>query len=416
MKFLRDRWRWLLNGAVLVGLLIAGAKYLSGGQFWKALAHFHWVYAPLILGLTLLYLAIRGLRLGVALHFLSRLDRLTAGAASVSGEGAALMPGGVMTYLAMLGEVGVKVADSGASVAWISVLDQGLFVSLSLLAALWIQPARAGAIAVLAVLVSVGVLWAMPLTRLWIAVAWQTVLLHLRLLTKWQDGIASIRKLMTARIVGEGVLLTLAAALAMAGALDVTVSGLGANISFASALLAYTLSSMLGRLTPLPGGIGVTEAALVGVFASCRGLGFGEVGGGNSDFSRRHHALWRGRGQRGLRGGVARQNRRHRGQNGRLSQRLSRWRGAGIGVTFAVSRRLLFRVTVGIINFRGLASVGAEAMTKSPQRVGHLERLRRLAGTFGPTLALADAVAVGAFGLVVQQKLLRGKWQIDPGG
>ncbi len=272
MKFLRDHWRWLLNGAVAIGLLIAGKKYLSGGQFWGALAHFHWIYAPLILGLTLLYLAIRGVRLGVPLRFLSHLDRLTAGVASVSGEGAALMPGGVMTYLAMLKEVGVKVADGGASVAWISVLDQGLFVSLSLVAALWIPAARAGAVAVLSVLVVAGVLMAIPLTRLWITVAWDTLLLQVGVLVQWQDGLAAIKKLLAPRVLGEGVLLTLVAALTMAGALDLTVSGLGADITFASAMLAYTLSSMLGRLTPLPGGVGVTEAALVGVLHKVAGL------------------------------------------------------------------------------------------------------------------------------------------------
>ena len=272
MKFLRDRWRWLLNGAVLVGLLIAGTKYLSGGEFWNAIAHFRWIYAPLILGLTLLYLAIRGARLGVPLGELSHLDRVTAGTASVAGEGAALMPGGVMSYLAMLREVGVKVADSGASIAWISVLDQGLFVSLSLLAALWIEPARAGATVVLSGLVVVGVLLAIPLTRLWISVAWQMMLLKVGLLVTWQDGVEAIRELMTAPIFGAGVLLTVAAALTMAGALNVAVSGLGADITFASALLAYTLSSMLGRLTPLPGGVGVTEAALVGVLHKTAGL------------------------------------------------------------------------------------------------------------------------------------------------
>ena len=272
MKFLKDHWRWLLNGAVVIGLLIAGTKYLSGDQFWRAIAHFRWVYAPLILGLTLLYLAIRGVRLGVALHFLARLDRLTAGTASVAGEGAALMPGGVMTYLAMLKEVGVKVADSGASVAWISLLDQGLFVSLSLVAALWIPAARAGAVAVSSCLIVAGVLLAIPMTRLWISVAWQTLLLGIGLLVQWQDGVASTGELMTVRTLGAGVLLTLAAALTMAGALNVAASGLGADITFASALLAYTLSSMLGRLTPLPGGVGVTEAALVGVLHKVAGL------------------------------------------------------------------------------------------------------------------------------------------------
>ena len=272
MNWIRDHWRWALNGAVVVGLLLAGTKYLSGGQFWHAIAHFRWIYTPLILGLTLLYLAIRGARLGVPLHHLSNLDRRTAATCSIAGEGAALMPGGVMTYLAMLKEVGVKVGQSGASVAWISVLDQGLFVSLSVLAALWIPAARSGAVAVLTLLLILGVLLAIPLTRLWIVVAWESALLRVGVLVQWRNGLSAMRDLMTAPVFGAGLALTVAAALTMAGALDFTVSGLGADISFASAVLAYTLSSMLGRLTPLPGGVGVTEAALVGVLHKVGGV------------------------------------------------------------------------------------------------------------------------------------------------
>ena len=207
----------MLNGAVLIGLLLAGFKYLSGGQFWSAIAHFRWGYAPLIVGLTLLYLAIRGLRFGVPLHYLAGLDRLTAGTCSVAGEGAALMPGGVMTYLAMLKEVGVKVGQSGASVAWISVLDQGLFVSMSLLAALWIPLARGAASVIAVMLLIFGVLLAVPLTRLWLVVAWESVLLQFGLLVQWRNGAAAMRDLMSPRVLGAGVLTTIAAALLMAG-------------------------------------------------------------------------------------------------------------------------------------------------------------------------------------------------------
>ena len=307
MKLFRDHWRWLLNGAVLIGLLLAGFKYLSGGQFWSAIAHFRWAYAPLIVGLTLLYLAIRGLRFGVPLHYLAGLDRLTAGTCSVAGEGAALMPGGVMTYLAMLKEVGVKVGQSGASVAWISVLDQGLFVSMSLIAALWIPLARGAASVITVVLLIFGVLLAIPLTRLWIVVAWESVLLQVGLLVQWRNGAAAMRDLMIPRVLGAGVLTTLAAALAMAGALNVAVSGLGADISFSSAILAYTLSSMLGRLTPLPGGVGVTEAALVGVLHKVGGLSVEDAAAATAIFrvgttllgavvgSAVYALLWRGR-------------------------------------------------------------------------------------------------------------------------
>ncbi len=272
MKWIRQHWRWALNGAVLVGLVIAGTKYLSGDQFWEAIGQFRWAYAPLILGLMLLYLAIRGARFGVPLGYLAHLDRLTAGICSVAGEGAALMPGGVMTYIAMLKEVGVKVGRSGASVAWISILDQGLFVSLSLIAALWVPVARSGAIAVLILLIVAAVLLAIPMTRLWILVAWEMVLLQIGALVSWRNGLDALQDLLSPRVALEGALYTLAAALLMAGALDFSVSGLGADITFMAALLAYTLSTMLGRLTPLPGGIGVTEAALVGVLHKVGGI------------------------------------------------------------------------------------------------------------------------------------------------
>ena len=272
MKWIRDHWRWALNGTVLFGLLIAGTKYLSGDQFWRAIGHFRWVYVWPIFALMLAYLAIRGLRLGVALRELSGLDRLTAGVCSVAGEGAALMPGGVMTYLAMLKEVGVKVGRSGASVAWISFLDQGLFVSLSLIAALWVPFARSGSIAVLTILMLFGALLIVPMTRLWLVVALETLLLQIGLLVSWRSGLDAMRDLLAPRVLGAGLLLSFAAALTMAGALNLAVSGLGADITFVAALLAYTLSTMLGRLTPLPGGVGVTEAALVGVLHKVGGI------------------------------------------------------------------------------------------------------------------------------------------------
>ena len=272
MKWIREHWRWALNAVVLGGLVLAGAKYLRGGQFWNAIAHFHPIYALPIFALTLLYLLIRGARLGVPLHYLSGLSRLTAGVASVSGEGAALMPGGVMTYVAMLREVGVKVGQSGASVAWVSVLDQGLFVSLSLVAALWLPAARQSALAVLTTLIIFAVLLAIPVTRLWLSVAWESLLLQLNLLVWWRDSLSALRELTEPRVLAAGLLLTLGAALTMAGALNLAVSGLDADVTFASALLAYTLSSMLGRLTPLPGGVGVTEAALIGVLHKVGGV------------------------------------------------------------------------------------------------------------------------------------------------
>ena len=47
------------------------------------------------------------------------------------------------------------------------------------------------------------------------------------------------------------------------------------------------------------------------------------------------------------------------------------------------------------------------------QNLGDFERLRRLALAFGPTFALFGAVAIGDFGLVVPQNLLRWERHVD---
>jgi uncharacterized protein (TIRG00374 family) len=44
--------------------------------------------------------------------------------------------------------------------------------------------------------------------------------------------------------------------------------GAGITIPYPSLFLAYILPTMLGRLSALPGGVGVTEAGMVGFLAS----------------------------------------------------------------------------------------------------------------------------------------------------
>ena len=47
-------------------------------------------------------------------------------------------------------------------------------------------------------------------------------------------------------------------------ALDLTIRGVGESISYATLALAYVLPTMLGRLSGLPAGLGVTEAGMLG--------------------------------------------------------------------------------------------------------------------------------------------------------
>jgi len=53
---------------VLISLGIAVREYLSGGAVLAALGAFNWPYAPLVLGLTVVYLLLKGARFGVFLN------------------------------------------------------------------------------------------------------------------------------------------------------------------------------------------------------------------------------------------------------------------------------------------------------------------------------------------------------------
>ncbi len=58
----------------------------------------------------------------------------------------------------------------------------------------------------------------------------------------------------------------------MVVALDLTLRGLGAKVGYATELLAFTLPSLLGRISAMPGGVGVTEAGMVGVLDAAPGV------------------------------------------------------------------------------------------------------------------------------------------------
>jgi len=54
--------------------------------------------------------------------------------------------------------------------------------------------------------------------------------------------------------------------------LDFSLQGFGFNVSYATLFFAYIVPTMLGRLSALPAGVGVTEASMVGFLSSSAGV------------------------------------------------------------------------------------------------------------------------------------------------
>jgi hypothetical protein len=71
---------------VLVSLGVAARKYLSGEAVAAALATFTWLYAPLILGITVVYLCLKGARFVVFLSPLVDYGRWAVLRAYLAGQ------------------------------------------------------------------------------------------------------------------------------------------------------------------------------------------------------------------------------------------------------------------------------------------------------------------------------------------
>jgi uncharacterized membrane protein YbhN (UPF0104 family) len=55
-------------------------------------------------------------------------------------------------------------------------------------------------------------------------------------------------------------------------ALDLAMRGVGAKVPYATLLLAFTLPTMLGRISAMPGGVGVTETGMIGILNHAPGV------------------------------------------------------------------------------------------------------------------------------------------------
>ena len=264
--------KYILWAAVLVGLAIAGIKYLSGEHFLRALQNFQWVYAPLLLGLSALHLALKGWRFALLLKPISDIPSLTLGRAYVAGQPATLIPGGVAARIALLKQVGVPIGKGTAPVTLSSLLDYVLTMIAGLLAAMWYEPARTPALIILAVLVFLGIVLAFPKARDWLMDAADWVARKIGIPDRWERFLQAFENSVTPKVLIGSIALTVVAFAIRLIILEFCFEGLGTTVSLAIIFLAYSLPTLLARLVPVPGGFGVTEASMVGLLVSMTSL------------------------------------------------------------------------------------------------------------------------------------------------
>ena len=264
-----------LHAAVLVGLVIAGFKYLNGDDIWTAIRSFNYVYMPFILLLATLYFVLKAWRFYILLTPFAEVKRGPVMRAYAAGQAMTLVPGGIAARVGLLKQAEVPVEDSSVPVAFSSLADQAVFIVGALIAAIFFEPARTPAYIILGVLTVVALLLFVPAVRsaLMSAADWTAGKFDAQ--DKLHDFLENVTDLLNPSTVLWTLGLTTGSVALEIVALDLTLRGVGESISYATLALAYVLPTMLGRLSGLPAGLGVTEAGMLGFLTGFSPLGTG---------------------------------------------------------------------------------------------------------------------------------------------
>lgn len=258
-----------LHAAVLIGLVWATVKYVNGEEVWQAVQSFQYNYVPLLLGLALIYLLLKAARFTtLIMPFAPNLSKVAAYKAYIAGQAATLLPGGIAARAGLLKQIGIPIAEGTVPVAVHSAWDQALFIISTLIAALWFPEARLPVTIILAVLGVIALLLVIPTTREWLANLAESIARRFNYEEQWDLFLTAVPKVFTQRIVLICLALTVVALAIYITTLYVTLLGFDLTVSYPTLFVAVILPTMLGRIVPIPGGVGVTEASMVGFLSS----------------------------------------------------------------------------------------------------------------------------------------------------
>ena len=262
-----------LHAAILLGVVWAAVKYVNGEEVISALQQFNYGLAPLMIALALAALILKAVRFQLLLQpFANHISWATGIKAYVAGQGATVLPGGVAARAGLLKQIGVPVSEGSVPVLVNSAFDQLFFVTLGLVAALWYPQARLPGLIILGVLALAALLFFFKPSRELLARGARWIANKVNVASQWDNFLESLPRILSQKILLGSLLATAIAFAFFIIILRLSFQGVGVSVSYPVALLAYILPTMLGRLVPIPAGLGVTEATMVGFMTATAGV------------------------------------------------------------------------------------------------------------------------------------------------
>jgi uncharacterized protein (TIRG00374 family) len=265
-----------LNAVIFIGLIVAGVKYLSGEELLTALREFDYQFAAFILVLAFGYLVLKAWRFVLLLRPLEEeLDSWVTFRAYLAGEAAALLPGGIAARAGLLEQADVPVGKGSVSVVFNSGLDQFVLISAALIATLWFEQWRLPVFIIIGIIIFLTILFLIPAIRDWLWRLSDWLAQKFNFKEALLEFVENVPQVFTWRIMLATTALTIASFALHVIALELTTRGVGTELSYAILTVAYVLPTVLGRLSGLPGGFGITEAGMVGFLTTTTALAVG---------------------------------------------------------------------------------------------------------------------------------------------
>ncbi|MEZ0325414.1 MAG: YbhN family protein [Fimbriimonas sp.] len=264
--------QYILHAAVLGGVIWAAVKTINGDELQKALDNFNWWVMPAVCILGMGSVMVKAWRFATLLKQIHEIPRSVAMKAYVAGQSMTLLPGGIAARSGLLQQVGIKIEESSPAVALSSISDQFGFIICASVAAMWFESARKPVLVFLAVLAAIGMVMGIEATRTWLLNAIEKLLKHFKQDAKWRTFVDGMKTTMDKRVLAIGVLNSLMSFALLVAGLWLCMWAVGHKMHPLILLLAYTVPTMVGRISAMPGGVGLTEVGMVGVLDRMPGV------------------------------------------------------------------------------------------------------------------------------------------------
>jgi uncharacterized protein (TIRG00374 family) len=260
----RPYLKYILHIAVITGIIIAAVRYLDFAEIIAALQEFDLIYLPFLIALSAGYMFLKALRFIPLMRPVTGLPPGVLFRGYVAGTAATLVPGGVAARAGLMRQAGVPFSDSSGPVILSSLLDQLAFLASSLIAAIWFEAVRTPAFILLGIVLGIVAALFIPVTRRLILKAVNWVADKFNFTEQWESFRKAWSRVATPRILALTFGITLFGLIFQILMLDFSLRGVGVTIPYPLIFMAYIVPAMLGRLSALPGGVGVTEVGMVG--------------------------------------------------------------------------------------------------------------------------------------------------------